>query len=232
MIRGLPALIVGLSLLYMPAPADAQIEWIRRLSGPEYKPAFFLRAGFCLDKGEEGLRITCGEIGGAVFRSLNGRPRAQQDWDFQVAVAVTRGTDGDNPEAGIRDTRVWVVEPQFRATLVSVNDRPLPFGLVTSAGLGWHTFNGGTTPEKFSRGALILTFGGRFPNPKDTTTWAFWHDGVRNRDRAQVFFEAGFKLRWFPGGLSNAEFGGTSPEDEIGSASGGFYGMVGIRFDR
>ena len=36
--QGLPALLAVVFLLTLPTDADAQLRWIRKFSGPEYKP--------------------------------------------------------------------------------------------------------------------------------------------------------------------------------------------------
>ena len=92
-----------------------------------------------------------------------------------MALAVTRGTDGDNVEEGISDTRIWIVEPQVRALWLNNGEAP---AVALSGGFGWHTFNGGTIPEKFSAGALILSLGGVYPNPLDAERWVISRDAA------------------------------------------------------
>ena len=114
-----PVLIAVFFLLAIPTDADAQIDWIRRMSGPAYTPAFFIRPSICIGKNKEKkIRITCATLSIApIAPAVKERETVDADarkWEFQVAVAVTRGTGGDNREAGISDSRIWVVEPQLR----------------------------------------------------------------------------------------------------------------------
>jgi hypothetical protein len=225
--RGLAALIAAGFLLAVPSRADAQIEWIRRLSGPEYAPAVFARAGVCFGRNDAGeVVVTCAELAGAVVRRGFPQLRADSKWELQLATAVTRGTNGDNTDAGISDTRIWVVEPQLRALYLGEGTRP---AISMSSGFGWHTFNGGTIPEKFSRAALILTAGVVYPNPR-ADKWSLARG--QNEPTVRLFFEGGGKVRWFPNGLLNSEFGGNTADDETDTIGFGLYAMFGVRFGR
>ena len=110
----------------------------------------------------------------------------------------------------------WLTKPGYPA-------------LALSGGFGWHTFNGGTIPEKFSRAAFIGTVGLVYPNPGEPD-WVFW--GTKADPIARAFIEGGAKFRWFPDGLLNSEFGGINVDDETDTLGTGAYAMIGIRFGR
>jgi hypothetical protein len=221
-IKAMLLVAVALGVTVPPLAAEAQgWRWIRELSGPEYPFVPTVRFRVCL-RFEGGVRISCGEIAGALREEMLPSAESLPVTELQIGTTVgySFGVDGDNSESDIANTSVFVIDvPEVRLMWLSARDRALAVAPVVGISYGLSRFSGGTIPETFWQSSWAITAGLRYPNPLNQDP------GSRH-----PFIEGGMKLRRYFPAISNADFGATDPPADLDPWGQEYYIEVGFRW--
>lgn len=216
-IKAMLLVAFALGVTLPPLAAEAQgWRWIRELSGPEYAFVPTVRFRVCVRFAP--VRISCGEIAGALREEMIPDARALPVTELQIGTTVgySFGVGGDNSESGIEDTSVFVMDvPEVRVLWLTLNGDPLFVAPLGGVSYGLSRFSGGTIPETFWQSSWAIALGARYPNPLEGR---------------KVFVDAGVRFRRYFPAISNADFGATDGTGDLDPWGTEFFIDVGFRW--